>query len=184
MTAHVVAAPELTLAGLQAREDITAATNPKFVLCAEPFSTAVMRTLWSVAKMPAAAMKVAELAPACTVTLAGTVSRALVSDSVTLVPADAIWSKVTVQEAETLGATTRGLQNSDVKLGVTVAVIVPPAPVVWMALPVGEVLSALVTFMVVEDVAADSVTVRTTTTPFLMMFAFNPPEPSPVRKQA
>jgi hypothetical protein len=36
--------------------------------------------------------------------------------------------------------------------------------------------------MVVPDDVADIVTVRTATTPFWMMFAFSPPEPSPVRK--
>lgn len=143
---------------------------------------AVSVTVSIVIVVPAAAVKVAELAPAGTVTVAGMVIRELVLDSATEVRADAAWFKVTLQVPEALGATTSGLQRNDVKLGGTVVAIVPPEPVVWIALPDAEVLRALVTLIVVEDVAADSVTVRTATTPFWMTFAFSPLELSPVRK--
>jgi hypothetical protein len=175
-----VADPEFTLVGLQAKPATTAATRLKVVLWDAPFRVAVTVTLWFVAKAPAVAVKVAEVAPAGTVTAAGTVSKALLSHSVTVVAEEAAWLRVTVQVVETLGAKTPGLQFNDVNP--MAVVIVPPVAVVGIALPVARVLTALVTLMVVPRLVADIVTVRTATTPFLMRFAFSPPEPRPVRK--
>jgi hypothetical protein len=143
---------------------------------------AVTVTVSVVITTPAVAVKLAELAPANTVTVAGIVTKASVSDSVTEVLVETAWLKVTLQEAVAPGPTALGLQPSDVKPTGGPVVIVPPDPVVSMALPFAEVLRALVTLTVVEDVATDSVTVRTATTPFSMTFAFRPLEPNPVRK--
>lgn len=82
---QVVAAPELTLVGLQATaETSVGATKPKVVVCKAPFKVALTLALWLVVKAPAVAMKLAELAPIGTVTDAGIVSRALLSDNATM----------------------------------------------------------------------------------------------------
>ena len=51
------------------------ATRLKVAVCKVPFKVAVTVAVWLVVKTPAVAMKEAELAPADTVTNAGTVSR-------------------------------------------------------------------------------------------------------------
>jgi hypothetical protein len=127
-------------------------------------------------------MKLAELAPVATVTDAGIVSRELLSDKVTVVAPEAVWLKPTVQVVEAPEVTLPGLQPKDVKVGGTAVVIVPPVAVAGIAVPAAEVLSGLVTLIVVPELVADSVTVRTATTPVWMTFAFSPPEPSPVKK--
>jgi hypothetical protein len=75
-------------------------------------------------------MKLAELAPTATVTDAGIVSRALLSDSVTVVLEEAAAFKVTVQVVDAPEVTVPGLQLKDAKLGGTTMVIVPPVAVV------------------------------------------------------
>jgi hypothetical protein len=52
---------------------------------------------WVVERAPAVAVKLAELAPANTVTDAGIETGALLSDSVMVAPAEAAWFKVAVQ---------------------------------------------------------------------------------------
>src|ERR1700722_10984667 len=61
--------------------------------------------------------------------------------------------------------------------------MLPAVAVIGIALPATEVPKALEILMAVPDAAVDTVTVRTATTPFCMMFAFRPSGPSPVRKQ-
>ena len=88
---HVVELPELTLAGLQASDETTAgSTKLTVVLWMLPFRLAVKVALWLLGRLPAVAMKVAELAPLGTVTEVGTLKRLFVSDSVTVVLAEAI----------------------------------------------------------------------------------------------
>jgi len=74
-------------------------------------------------------MKLAELAPDCTVTDAGIVSKALLSDSVTVVAEEATALKVTVQVVDAPEVTVLGLQLNEVKLIGTTVVIVPPVAV-------------------------------------------------------
>jgi hypothetical protein len=126
----VVEAPELTLVGLQVAETSSGATKLKVVVCKVPFKVAVTVALWFVVRVPAVAMKVAEEAPARTFADAGIVSRALLSDSVTVAPEDAAWFKLTVQVEDAPEATVPGLQLKDVKLSGATVVIVPPVAVV------------------------------------------------------
>ena len=122
-------APELTLVGLQASADTRVeATRLTVVVWEEPFKVALTVALWLVVKAPAVAVKVAEVAPAGTVTDAGIVSRALLSDSVTVLPAETASFKLAVQVMEAPEATVPGLQLKDVKLSGT-TVIVPPVAV-------------------------------------------------------
>ena len=131
MTVQVVDAPELTLLELQPRAETSmGAARLKVVLWEARFRVAVMVAAWVVVSVPAVAMKLAELAPAGTATDAGIVSRALLSDSVTVVPEEADWFKLTVQVVEAPEATVPGLHLKDVKLSGTPVVIVPPVAVV------------------------------------------------------
>ena len=144
-------------------------------VCKLPFKVAVTLTLWFVVRVPAVAMKVAELDPADTATDAGMVSRALLSDNVTVVLEETAWFRLAVQEVEAPEATVPGLQLNHVRLsGTPLMLMVPPAPVVGIALPAAEAPSAFVTLMAVPDDAADNVTVRAATTPFWMTFPFSP----------
>ena len=83
----MVDAPELTLLGLQAREETSmGATSVKVVVCEAPFRVAVMVADWVVVIVPTVAVKVVEALLAGTVTDAGTVSAVLLLDSATALP--------------------------------------------------------------------------------------------------
>src|SRR5580700_2739882 len=180
---QVVAAPELTLVGLHARAvTIAGSTKLRVVVSRLPLRVAVTVALWFDGREPAVAMKLAELAPEDTVTDAGIVSRELLSDRVTVVAPEAVWLKPTVQVVEAPEVTLPGLQLKDVKVGGTAVVIVPPVAVVGIAAPPAEVLSGLVTLIVVPELVADIVTVSTATTPVWITLAFSPPDSSPVKK--
>jgi hypothetical protein len=180
---QVVAAPALTLAGLQASTVTTAgSTRLRVVVSKVPFRVALMVALWFDERRPAVAMKLAELAPIDIVTDEGTVSSALLLDRVTVVAAEAPWFTVTVQVVEAPEVTVPGLQLEDVKPTGTIAVIVPPVAVVCVALPAAEVPSAFATLIVAPVLAGDNVAVTTATTPFWIKLAFRSPELSPVRK--
>ena len=87
MTVQVVDAPELTLLGLQAREETSmGATSVKVVVCEAPFRVAVMVADRVVMIVPTVAVKVAEVALTAMVSKAGTVSEALLSERATTVP--------------------------------------------------------------------------------------------------
>jgi len=136
-----------------------------------------------VVRVPAVAMKLAELAPAGKVTDAGIVSRALLSDSATVVPDEAAWFKPTVQVVDAPEPTVAGLQLKDVKLSGTTVVIVPPVAVMGSALADWVAPNAFV--MPIEAAVAleDMVAVTTATTPFWTMFASSPLVVIPVKKQ-
>jgi hypothetical protein len=99
---------------------------------------------------PAVALKLAVVAPAVTVTDAGTVSSVLLLASVTLAPpVGAALLKVTVQlEAELVFRLT-GLHTTDEMMG---TVTVPPAPETLSPLPAALTPIALLT--VIADVTA------------------------------
>ena len=175
MTVQVLDAPELTLVGLHARaETSVGATMLKVVLWEAPFRVAVMVALWFVVRTPAVAMKVAELAPAGTVTDAGIVSGALLSDSVMVAPEEAASFKLTVQVVEAPEATVPGLQLKDVKLSGTTVVIVPPVAVMGSALADWVAPNALAMAIDVAVVLGEIVAVTTATTPFWTIFALSP----------
>ena len=84
---QVVAAPEFTLVGLQASAVTSmAATSVRRVDCVEVFKVAVMVAFWVVVRVPAVAVKAADVAPAATVTEAGTVRDESLSETATTVP--------------------------------------------------------------------------------------------------
>ncbi len=126
----MVAVPELTLVGLQAKAETSiGATRLRVVVCKEPFKVALTVAVWVVVKAPAVAMKVAEVAPDGTVTDAGIESTALLSDSVTVVFAEEARFMFSVQVVEAPDDRLPGLQLKVVRLsGRTVTV--PPVAVV------------------------------------------------------
>ena len=80
-------APEFTLVGLQARAVTSmGATRVKLAVCEELFKVAVMVALWVVVRVPAVAVKVAEVAAAGTLTDAGTVKAVLLLARATVLP--------------------------------------------------------------------------------------------------
>jgi hypothetical protein len=127
----VVDAPELTLVGLQASAETRVGATKLTVAVWEepPLRLEITVADWFVVMVPAVAMKVAELAPADTVTDVGTVSTALLSDTVTATGEETASLKLTVQLVEAPEAKVPGLQLSDATLSGN-AVIVPPVAVV------------------------------------------------------
>ena len=123
-------APEFTLVGLQAKaETRVGATRLRVAVCKEPFKVAPTVAVWVVVNAPAVATKVAEVAPAGTVTAAGTASTASLSDSATEVFAEGARSRFSVQVVEAPDDKVPGLQLKVVTLsGGTV--IVPPVALV------------------------------------------------------
>jgi hypothetical protein len=128
---QVVDAPELTLVGLQASAETRVGATKLTVAVWEepPLRLEITVADWFVVMVPAVAMKVAELAPADTVTDVGTVSTALLSDTVTATGEETASLKLTVQLVEAPEAKVPGLQLSDATLSGN-AVIVPPVAVV------------------------------------------------------
>ena len=76
------------MSGLQANVETTTEASRLNEAVWEPlFRLAVTVTLWLVVMFPAVAVKEADVAPAATDTVAGMVSRALLSDRDTVLPA-------------------------------------------------------------------------------------------------
>jgi len=116
VTVQVLAALGPKLAGLHASA-VTAVATVKLMaaVCELLPRVAVTVADCEVVKVPAAALKVAEVAPAATVTDDGTANVVLLLVSVTaLPPAGAAWFKVTVHVLEALGPRLLGLQASPV----------------------------------------------------------------------
>ena len=83
----MVAAPELTLVGLQTRaETSVGAIRLRFAVCEAPFSVAVMAAGWVVVNVPAVAVKVVDVLLAGTVADAGRDSAVLLLESPTVLP--------------------------------------------------------------------------------------------------
>jgi ribosomal protein S8E len=113
VTVQVEEALEVSEAGLQERLVGTVfVTRLTEKVTEEPESDAVMTAVLSAAMVEAVAEKVAEVAPAATVTEAGTVSAALLSErETTAPPVGAALLRVTVQVAEAPEVSEAGLQE-------------------------------------------------------------------------
>jgi hypothetical protein len=184
VTVQVVVAPEFTLVGLQASaETRTGATRFKVVLWDAPFRVAVTVADWLALIVPTVALKVVKVALAGTVTDAGTVSRALLSESVMVAADAAAWFKLTAHIVDPPDATEPGLQLNDVKLSGTTVVIVPPVAVMGTALADWAAPKAFAMLTEVAVTLGEIVAVTTATSPFLMMLALSAPGSSPVNQQ-
>ena len=118
VTVQVVAAPDTTVAGEQLSvEGTTGATRLSEALAVVLLSVAVTTAVLSAVTFDTGAVKLVVDAPAATVTEAGVVTRALLSDRVTTVPpVGAVASSVTVQLAVPVPVTEDGVQVSEVNL--------------------------------------------------------------------
>jgi hypothetical protein len=126
---------------------------------------------------PAVAVKVAVVAPAATVTEAGVVKAALLSESVTTEPpAGAARDKVTVQVELEPEATLAGEHCSFEIVGRAVwTAMVPPVPETAKAVPSASAPTGLPSDRgTVKLLVAESVIVTTATTPLLIVLAFRP----------
>ena len=86
-----------------------------------PFKAAVTVAFWLLLTVPEVAVKAAMLWPVATVTLAGTVSIALLLVSETVAPLVVAWFNVTVQVLDALLPRVEGAQASDVSCAGAVA---------------------------------------------------------------
>ena len=127
--------------------------------------------------VPAVAAKVVEVRPPGTVTDAGTVRAAELLDSETPTPPDgAAWFSDTVQVEVPPVLNAPGMQESPASVGpeLMLAVIVPPVPLVGIAVPLGEAPSVLVTAMAVDGTLEAIVTVTEATEPLEITVSLSP----------
>jgi len=124
--------------------------------------------------VPALAVKVADVVPAATVTDAGTESvPVLLERPMVAPPADAGWFSEAVQVDEPLLLSEVGLHESPVNAGGG-TVMVPPVPVMVMALPAADAPERLVSPTDVVSAEFVIVTLITATTPFCITVSFIP----------
>ncbi len=166
VTVQVAASPEFTLVGVQIKAETVAWTKLKVVDSSVPFKVALTVALWFVAKIPAVAVKFAEVVPDPTVTDIGIVSRPLLSDRATVVAEKPASLKRTVQVVDAPEVSVLGLQFNEVTLCCVLVLTVPPVVTICIAPPAGVLPSGLVTLMKVEEMPRAVFTARTATTPF------------------
>ena len=142
-----------------------------------PFKLAVTTAVWSLVIVPAVAVNVLELRPAAMVTEAGTVSAPELLDRATAAPLPpAAWLKETVQEEEPAVLSEVGEQDNPVTVGFgSIAVMVPPVPLIGIPVPLAEAPSVFDTPITVPIVTAgEIVTVTSATMPFCIALVFSP----------
>jgi hypothetical protein len=165
VTVHIELTPDPRLVGLHDSElTAVALASATDAVCVLPFNAAVTVAVWSAAIVPAVAVNVAVLDPAATTTDPGTVSAAVLLDSVTVPPL--VFDSVTVHMLVRPVLSEPGVQLKPVNIGSTGVVTVPPVPVMDNASPSRVAPSVLVTPTVVLVTPAAIVTVTTATTPF------------------
>ncbi|HUI58056.1 MAG TPA: hypothetical protein VLY04_23945 [Bryobacteraceae bacterium] len=177
VTVQVLEALGPRLAGLQASAvTVVGAVKLIVALCELLPKVALTVADCAVVKVPVVALKVAEVAPAATVTDAGTVNAVLLLDNATaLPPAGAAWFSVTVQVLEALGPTLAGLHAKPVTCtGDAPPVTVPPVADIVIPVPEGDdpILPLAPIAVLVAPVAI--VRLTTATVPFGMIVAFMP----------
>jgi hypothetical protein len=176
VTVQLLDAPLPNVAGAQTTELMAGGAVSAMAADRDnPFNDAVTVAAWSLAITPALAEKIAVLAPEATETDAGTVTSALLLESATVPPLDPESETVQVLEAPELNDD--GVQAKPVTIGNPTEgdVTVPPVPLRSRACPSGEAeMVSVIPNAVVAPAEGDSVTLITATTPFWMVFAFNP----------
>ena len=124
--------------------------------------------------LPAVAVKLAEVEPAATVAVAGTVNAAALLESVTIAGVAAVWLRVTVQFEVPPLVNEDGVHDKLFTTDVATVVMVPPLPVTVMAVESAAAPTALFTAIAVVVTAAFSVTFTVATTPLDIRLAFKP----------
>ena len=170
VTVQMLVPPVPSVAGVHDTElTVTAVARAIDAVRVLPFNVAVSVAVWSKAIGPAVAVKVAVVDAAATATDPGTVTAAVLLDSVTVPPP--VFVSVTVQM---LVPSVAGVQLKPAKVGSAGTVSVPPVPLMDSARPSSVAPSVLVTPMVVLATPVAIVTVTTATTPFCIREEFKP----------
>jgi hypothetical protein len=143
VTVQVEAAPGARVAGVQLSADRAAgAASDSEALAEVPLRVAVICAVASVVTAATVAVKVAEVAPAATVTEEGVVTLALLSDRATLAPpVGAATFSVTVQVAEPAALNDEGAQLSEDTTGAAGGTVIctdAPVAVTGISLPFGQ----------------------------------------------
>ena len=173
VTVQVLVPPLLSVAGVHDNElTVTAAAKAIDAIRVLPFNDAVSVAVWSVAIVPAVAMNVAVVDPVATATDPGTVSAAVLLDSVTVAPP--VFVSVTVHVLVPPLLNVAGVQFKPAKVGSAGTVTVPPVPLTDSACPSSVAPSVLVTPMLVLATPPAMVTVTSATTPFCIREEFKP----------
>ena len=162
------------VAGAQATE-VTAAGGTSAIDAGreDPFNEAVTVAVCSLPIMPAVAVNVAVVPPEATDTEAGTVSDPVLLASATVPPP--VRERVTVQALDPPELNDDGAQLKPDIVGRTTDVTVPPVPDSGNACPSGEAAIVSITpKATVAPAEGDRFTLMTATTPFWIVFAFNP----------
>ena len=129
--------------------------------------------------VPAVTVNAAEVAPLATVTEAGVVSRALLSETVTAVPpVGAAALKTTVQDELPALPRTLGVQDTEVSVGAAVnppgPATVPPVPESGIAVPAADAAAVLLIAIEVETTPAAIVKLTVATAPLAIGVEFKP----------
>jgi hypothetical protein len=172
---HVLAAALTKLVGAQLTELGTTGSARVIAMLAElPPRRAVTVADWLLETVAVVALKVAEAAPAETVTDAGTVRVELVSIRVTIAPpVGAGPFRLTVQVEAPKGFRVAGRQDREATVGkAPTTVTVPPVAKSTLPFPAGEDAELLPIPIAVVVRAAPMVRFTTATTPFEMMPVF------------
>ena len=175
VTVQVDEPPEVTVFGEQAKVVTVVFGDTVTEAVAElPFKEAVNVTAVDVVAVPALAVNVAVVAPAATVTDAGTVSAALLLDKATEAEADGAMESPTVQVDVAPDSTELGRHCSVETVGATL--MTPPLPVSARNVPSEAAATVLPIVRVSEDCVldGDTVAVTTATTPLAIVLAFMP----------
>jgi hypothetical protein len=164
----------LSVAGVHDSElTVTGVARAIDAICTLPFNVAVSVAVWSDVIVPAVAVKAAVVDPAATATDPGTISAAVLLDSVTVPPPAFV--SVTVQLLVPLLLSVAGVQLKPAKTGGAAgAVTVPPVPLMQSAFPSSVEPSVLATPMLVLATPPAMVTVTSATTPFCIRVEFKP----------
>jgi hypothetical protein len=178
--------PGPNTAGLQATlETRTGADRLTVAVCELPLTVAVTVALWLLAMEAAAvALNVPVVAPASTLTDAGTVSDGLLLASVTPNPPNgAVWPSVTVQVLTALWPRLVGLQATpDTKPGANRLIVavceLPPRVAVTVALRLVRIIAAAVALNVAMVAPAATVTDAGTVSASLLLASAKPHPPA------
>ena len=178
VTVQVLEAPEASEVGAHATEEsVTAAARPIVAVFDTLPSVAVTTADWSLVIVPAVSVKVPVVAAAATVTEAGVVSSALLSDSVTVVPpVGAAPLSVTVHVELPALLRVPGVHDKAVSVGARLPgpVTVPALADAGIELPLPDAAMTVGTEIKVEAVPAATVTFTVATTPLAIVVEFNP----------
>ena len=165
------------LVGVQTKElTVVGAIRDRVAVLEAPLYVAVTVADWLLVIEAAVAVNVVLVAPAATVTDAGTLNAPLLLESATAAPPlGAPCVSETVQVDVPAEFTVVGLQLRLLMFTGLRTATLPPLPLTVRAVPLGEAPSVFVSPIGTVPVAApDSVTLTTATVPFWMMVEFDP----------